>query len=160
MTEVTTALAKSKVAWLLVPPDLRVPCWYAGVGETAYVVTGEDEQPIPPLPAELRIMLRDKETRAAVGPVPARAERVWPDSDEWGPATAALLATRQSTPAGDRAAFWAEHGVVWAIRVTPQGSAPLRSPDTSRAPRSTRPRAEGLPEHHADPEEPEPTTPD
>lgn len=144
MSEVTTALAKSKVAWLLVPPDLRVPCWYAGGSETAYVVTGEDEQPIPPLPSELRIILRDKETRAAIGPLPARAERVWPDSEEWATATTALLATRQNTPAGDRAAFWAEHGVVWAIRVGPRSSPP----------------SEDLPEHHADPDEPEPTTPD
>ena len=144
MSEVTTALAKSKVAWLLVPPDLRVPCWYAGVGETAYVVTGEEEQPIPPLPAELQIILRDKETRAAIGPLPARAERVWPDSDEWGTATTALLATRQNTPAGDRAAFWADHGVVWAIRVIP--------------PEAT--SSEGPAGHHAGPEEPEPTPPD
>lgn len=140
----TTALAKSKVAWLLVPPDLRVPCWYAGVGETAYVVTGEGEQPIPPLPAELRIILRNKETRAAIGPLPARATRVWPDSEEWGTATSALLATRQNTPAGDRAAFWAEHCVVWAIDL---------SPGTGTA-------AEEPPVDHAGPEEPGAATPD
>ncbi|RNI19456.1 hypothetical protein [Flexivirga caeni] len=117
MSDIAAALAKSKVAWLLVPPDLTVPCWYAGAGDTAYIVTGEGEQPIPTLPAELRIILRDKETRAAIGPLPARATRVLPDSPEWATATAALLATRQNTPAGDRAAFWAEHGAVWSVTV-------------------------------------------
>lgn len=128
----TTALAKSKVAWLLVPPDSTVPCWYAGVGETAYIVGGEGEQPIPPLPEQLRIILRDKETRAAIGPLPARATRVEPDSEEWDTATTALLATRQNTPAGDRRAFWAEHATVWAVDVSaaaagppqPEGSTP------------------------------------
>ena len=122
MSDVTAALAKSKVAWLLVPPDLTVPCWYAGVGDTAYIVTGEGEQPIPPLPSEVRIILRDKETRAAIGPEHAHARRVWPGWEEWDTATTALLATRQNTPAGDRRAFWAEHCVVWAIEVTPRGA--------------------------------------
>lgn len=131
VSDVTTALAKSKVAWLLLPPDSTVPCWYAGVGETAYIVGGEGEQPLPRLPENLRIILRDKETRAAIGPVPARATRVEPGSEEWDTATTALLATRQNTPAGDRRAFWAEHATVWAVDLSAGHADPQQPEDRS-----------------------------
>lgn len=115
----TTALAKSKVAWLLVPPDLTVPCWYAASGETAYVVGGDGEQTLPELPGELRIILRDKETRRAIGPVPARARRVTPDSDDWEPVTSALLGARQNNPPEGLREHWAGHCAVWAIDTAP-----------------------------------------
>lgn len=117
MSEVTTALAKSRVAWLLLSSDVTVPCWYAASGETAYVVSGDGEQPLPPLPDELRIMLRDKETRQAIGPVPARATRVRPDSEEWAPATTALLAARQNNPPGGLREHWSAHCAVWSLEV-------------------------------------------
>lgn len=137
VSEVTTALAKSKVAWLLLPPDRTVPCWYAASGETAYIVGGDGEQPIPELPAELRITLRDKETRRAIGPVPASATRIGPDSQDWAAATTALLGARQSNPPEGLREHWAEHCTVWALRVH-----------------------EELPAHHADPPQPSPVTPD
>ena len=136
MSEVTTALAKSKVAWLLLPPDVTVPCWYAASGDTAYVVGGEGEQPIPELPDELRIILREKETRRAIGPVPARAGRIQPDSQDWGPATSALLGARQSNPPEGLAEHWAAHCTVWALKVAPEAS------------------PENLPDHHAEPAQP------
>ncbi|MFC6705549.1 hypothetical protein [Flexivirga alba] len=138
MSEVTTALAKSKVAWLLLPADVTVPCWYAASGETAYVVGGEGEQPIPELPDELRIILREKETRRAIGPVPARATRVQPGSADWGTATSALLGARQSNPPEGLAEHWAEHCAVWALDLAP----------------------ENLPGHHAEPPQPSPVAPD
>lgn len=137
MSEVTTALAKSKVAWLLLPPDITVPCWYAANGDTAYVVGGEGEQPISDLPNELRIILRDKETRRAIGPVHAHASRVRPDSEDWGTATGALLGARQSNPPEGLREHWATHCTVWALEVGEQPS-----------------------EHHADPPQPSPVTPD
>jgi hypothetical protein len=137
MSEVTTALAKSKVAWLLLPSDITVPCWYAATVDTAYLVGGEGEQPIPELPAELRVILRDKETRRAVGPVPARASHVRPDSEDWATATNALLGARQSNPPEGLAEHWATHCAVWALQVgEPMGA------------------------HHADPPQPSPVAPD
>lgn len=137
VSDVTTALAKSKVAWLLLPPDHTVPCWYAASGDTAYLVGGDGEQPIPDLPSELRIILRDKETRRAIGPVPARASRVQPDSEDWNTATSALLGARQSNPPTGLREHWAAHCTVWALQVD-----------------------EPLPAHHADPPQPSPVTPD
>ncbi|GAB3485777.1 hypothetical protein [Flexivirga sp.] len=123
MSEVTTALAKSKVGWLLLPPDVTVPCWYAASGETAYVVGGDGEQSIPPLPDELRIILREKETRRAIGPVPVRARRVDPDSGEWEPVTSALLGARQNNPPEGLREHWAAHCTVWALDTAPAGPA-------------------------------------
>lgn len=117
MSEVTAALAKSKVAWLLLPPDITVPCWYAAVDETAYIVGGDGEQPLPELPTQLRIILRDKETRRAIGPVSASATRVLPDSDEWKVAATALLGARQSNPPEGLAEHWATHCAVWSLEV-------------------------------------------
>ena len=128
----STALAKSRVAWLLVPPDTTVPCWYAATGDTAYVVGGEGEQAIPELPSDIRIILRDKETRRPIGPLPVHVSRVWPDSAGWEEATTALLAVRQNTPAGDRRAYWAEHCAVWSLGVVtspPATPEPAQSPD-------------------------------
>lgn len=137
MSKVTTALAKSKVAWLLVPPDITVPCWYAATGTTAYLVGGEGEQPIPELPEDLRIILRDKETWRAIGPVAARARRIQPDSEDWAPVTTALLGARQSNPVDGLREHWAEHCTVWALEVQ-----------------------EEITGHHADPPQPSPVTPD
>lgn len=132
MSDVTNALAKSKVAWLLVPPDSTVPCWYAATGDTAYIVGGDGEQPLPELPPELRIILRDKETRAAIGPVPARVSLLEPGSDDWTTATTALVAARQNNPPSGLTEHWAAHCAVYSI---------------------------DLSEHHADPAQPEPITP-
>lgn len=135
MSDVTAALAKSKVAWLLLPPDSTVPCWYAASDDTAYIVGGEGEQPIPELPGELRIILRDKETRRAIGPVPARATRVQPDSDEWAAATGALLAARQSNPPSGLQEHWAAQCAVWALEVGEQLSTHhAEPPHPSQAP--------------------------
>lgn len=127
MSEVTAALAKSKVAWLLVPPDVTVPCWYAATGETAYVVGGDGEQPLPELPTELRIILRDKETRRAIGPVPARARRVEPGSEDWEAATTALLGARQSNPVEGLRERWAAHCAVWSLDLS-MPSEPVSDP--------------------------------
>lgn len=136
MSEVTAALAKSKVAWLLLPPDVTVPCWYAASDETAYIVGGDGEQPLPELPAELRIILRDKETRRAIGPVRASVTRVQPDSGDWEAATTALLAARQSNPPQGLAEHWATHCAVWSLEVDEQTTV-----------------------HHADPPQPSSVTP-
>lgn len=128
MSEVTTALAKSKVAWLLVPPDATVPCWYAASGSTAYLVGGDGEQPLPPLPSELRIILRDKETRRAIGPVPAHATRVAPDSEDWEPVTKTLLAARQNNPPEGLREHWATNCAVWSLEVDPPQEAAQDAP--------------------------------
>jgi len=157
MSEVTAALAKSKVAWLLLPPDVTVPCWYAASEETAYLVGGDGEQTLPPLPAELRIILRDKETRRAIGPVPARATRVHPDSEDWNAATTALLAARQSNPPDGLREHWADQCAVWSLDLNP-ATPPPPQPDPAQVPR---PEAQQAPtDSHADPAPPGPTTPD
>lgn len=129
----TNALAKSKVAWLLVPPDTTVPCWYAATGETAYIVGGDGEQPLPPLPDELRIILRNKETWAPVGPVPARATLLEPGSQDWTTATTALLAARQNNPPGGLAEHWAQRCAVYSLDLSAHHAAPappeLTTPD-------------------------------
>jgi len=117
MSEVTAALAKSKVAWLLLPADVTVPCWYAASGSTAYLVGGDGEQSLPALPESLRIILRDKATRQAVGPVPARATRIDPGSADWETATSALLAARQNNPPEGLREHWASQCVVWSLDV-------------------------------------------
>lgn len=131
-----------------------MPCWYAGAGDTAYVVGGDGEQPLPPLPPELRIILRDKETQRAIGPVSARATRIEPDSPAWDEATTALLAARQNNPPGGLREHWAEHCTVWSIEVTPRSSPLPPGSDPSPTPE------QGPAAGHAGPAQPEPTTPD
>lgn len=145
MSDVTTALAKSKVAWLLLPPDdTTVPCWYAASGSTAYLVGGDGEQPLPDLPAELRVILREKDSRRAVGPVPARATRVDPDSEDWETVTAALVAARQNNPPEGLREHWAAHCAIWSLDVDPVDAPP----------------AEEASDSHAAPAQPEATPPD
>ncbi|TWE09366.1 hypothetical protein [Rudaeicoccus suwonensis] len=112
--DAATALAKSKIAWLVLP-ERTVPVWYAAAEGAAYVLSGPGEQRVPPLPATLQITLRDKDTRAAVGPLPARAITLAPHTPEWDTAVAALLAARQNTPTGDVASRWAQECTCWRI---------------------------------------------
>lgn len=109
-----TALAKSKVAWLVLP-ESTIPVWYAAADGVAHIVSGPGEQQVPQLPTTLQITLRDKDTRAAVGPLPARAAKLTPHTTEWDTAVAALLAARQNTPPGDVAARWAQECTCWRI---------------------------------------------
>lgn len=136
MSDVTNALAKSKVAWLLVPPDATVPCWYAATGDTAYLVGGGDEQPLPQLPPEVRVILRAKETWAAVGPVPATVTRVEPGSELWDTATRALVSARQNNPPEGLPEHWAEHCTVYALDFTADAASATQVDPMQPAPTS------------------------
>ncbi|WP_265446104.1 hypothetical protein [Flexivirga meconopsidis] len=115
---VSKALSKSKVLWLVLPDERTLPVWYAAAADTAYVVGGPGEQHVPDLPAALRVILRDKDTRAAVGPVDAWPVRLETGSDPWEVAATALLAARQNNPPSGLREHWAAECALWAIGFT------------------------------------------
>ncbi|NNG39171.1 hypothetical protein HJ588_07775 [Flexivirga sp. ID2601S] len=112
------ALAKSKVAWLVLPDEQTVPVWYAAATDAALIVGGPGEQSVPELPPAIRVILRDKDTRAAVGPVDAWPVRLQPGTEPWEDAATALLAARQNNPPGGLREHWAAECTLWSIDLT------------------------------------------
>ncbi|TWP33736.1 hypothetical protein [Leekyejoonella antrihumi] len=127
MPDVTAALSKSDVLWIELT-DRTWPAWHVWVDDTAYVVCGTGEQPLPDLPAEVTLIVRAKDTRARVAGIPAAVHRVLPDTPEWQIAADALAPARLNPVPGDQAQRWADQATVWALRPD------LAAADTSAAP--------------------------
>lgn len=125
MTDLSSILAeagkKSGLLWIDVPGDRAWPAWHVWLDGTGYVVTGPGEQHLPPLPADVAVTFRSKDTRALLVTVPARATVVTPQDEQWEAATEALKASRLNSPAGDTVARWASEATVYAL--TPHGDA-------------------------------------
>ena len=115
MADVTAALSKSGLLWIELP-DRTWPVWHVWVEDTAYVVSGHGEQPLPHLPDEVTLIVRAKDTRARVARIPAQVHRVMPDSHEWQVATDALVPSRLNPEPGDQPERWGVEATVWALR--------------------------------------------
>ncbi|WP_137123215.1 hypothetical protein [Segeticoccus rhizosphaerae] len=122
---VAEAASKSGLLWVEVPGDRAWPVWHVWVNNTAYVVSGPGEQPLPDLPDEVVLVLRSKDHEGRLLRVPAHTRRLSPEDadldDEWGTATQALKASRLNAPPGDTVARWAHDNVVMAL--SPHGDA-------------------------------------
>lgn len=124
---VPATFAKSAICWLHVDGRDR-PAWYAAVGDTAYVVSGVGEQPLPELPPELPITLRAKDAREYAGRFTATATQLRHGDAGWAEAMAALQPARLNSPHGKSEAtieHWVTAGVVWAVRPDFDTAAPV-----------------------------------
>lgn len=154
-TAARAALTKSKVLWISLADQRPLPVWYTGTGETAFVVGGPGEQAVPDLPARIEVTLLDKESRSGIGPMPAAAVLLEPDSPEWEAAATALLAARQNTTEpGERKDLWARECRVWSLEIPPRTPVPEPEPEPVPEPESepAEPSTAGGP----DPAEPTP----
>ena len=118
------AAGKSDIMWVEVPGERTFPVWYAWVTDRFYVVSGDGEQLLPPLPEVVRLVLRSKDTGGRLLTVSATAHRLAPHTPSWEEAVAALMAERLNAT-DDVAARWAESGTVHALH--PFGE-PLAAP--------------------------------
>lgn len=136
----TTALLgeaanKSAIMWIDIPGDRSFPVWYAWDRDRFYVVSGEGEQLLPPLPEVVQVILRSKDSGGRLLMVTATAHVLPPHTDSWETATAALAGERLNAT-DDVLVRWAEAGSVYALHpfgppLTAPGSQPQ---DSGRAP--------------------------
>ena len=108
------AAGKSAIMWVDVPGERSFAVWYAWVTDRFYVVSGEGEQLLPPLPEVVRLILRSKDSGGRLLTVTASAHLLQPDTLSWETAVSALVAERLNAT-DDLAARWAESGAVYAL---------------------------------------------
>jgi hypothetical protein len=120
---VEEGMKKSGVCWVRPLGMTRAyACWHVWYDGSAYVLTTNDEQPLPDIDqAETAdVTIHSKDTRERLLTWTAQLSRVEPGTDEWDTVTALLVAGRLNLvdPAGaiDR---WADYGLV--VRLTPTG---------------------------------------
>jgi hypothetical protein len=128
------AAGKSDIMWVEVPGERTFPVWYAWVTDRFYVVSGEGEQLLPPLPEVVRLVLRSKDTGGRLMTVNATAHRLAPHTPSWDQAVAALAAERLNAT-DDVTARWAEAGEVHALHPfgTPVEAPGSHSDESGRA---------------------------
>ena len=129
------AAAKSDIMWVDVPGERSFPVWYAWVADRFYVVSGQGEQLLPPLPEVVHLILRSKDTSARLITVTATAHLLQPHTPSWETAVAALAAERLNAT-DDVRARWAGSGTVHVLHpYGPPVEAPgSHSDDSGRAP--------------------------
>src|SRR5690606_32833828 len=121
--------------WIDIPGDRSFPVWYAWDQDRFYVVSGEGEQLLPPLPEVVQLILRSKDSGGRLLGVTATAHLLAPHTDSWESATDALAGERLNAT-DDVKTRWAEAGSVYALHpfgppLTAPGSQPQ---DSGRAP--------------------------
>ncbi len=108
------AASKSSIMWIDVPGERAFPVWYAWVTDRFYIVAGEGEQLLPPLPEVVHLILRSKDSGGRLITVSATAHLLPPHTDSWESATEALSGERLNAT-DDMRARWAEAGSVYAL---------------------------------------------
>lgn len=129
------AANKSGIMWVDIPGERTFPVWYAWATDRFYVVSGEGEQLLPPLPEVVHLILRSKDTGGRLLTVTATAHLLAPHTDSWETAADALAGGRLNAT-DDVRERWAQTGSLYALQ--PFGE-PLASPgnhadDSGRAP--------------------------
>lgn len=126
---VREAAAKSGLLWVQPPGQRAYAAWHVWLQDTAYVVSGPGEQTIPPLPSEVTLVLRSRDSGGRLLTLRATATALTPGDERWDAATAALKASRLNAPADDDGvelvARWAAECTVTAL--VPYGM-PVESP--------------------------------
>ena len=72
------AANKSGLMWVQPPDERAWPFWHAWAEETVYAVSGPGEQTLPWLPAEVRLILRSKDTGGRLLTVHATVHEIGP----------------------------------------------------------------------------------
>lgn len=139
-TAKTTALLaeaanKSAIMWIDIPGDRSFAVWYAWDQDRFYVVCGEGEQLLPPLPEVVHLILRSKDSGGRLLTVTATAHLLAPHTESWQQATEALAGERLNAT-DDVVTRWAAAGSVYALHpFGPPLSGPSSQPQESgRAP--------------------------
>jgi hypothetical protein len=107
---VDAALAKSTIAWLVVPqdeaPDVTKAVWYGYDQGRVYVLTGSGEQEVPGLAVHskhVKLIVRSKDVQSRVGEM-TTVTQVMPKDAEWDRiARDVLLGRRLNLADGDKA---------------------------------------------------------
>ena len=110
----TEAAAKSDIMWVDVPGERSFPVWYAWVADRFYVVSGQGEQLLPPLPEVVHLILRSKDNGARLITVTATAHLLQPHTPSWESAVTALAAARLNAT-DDVRSRWAESATVHVL---------------------------------------------
>jgi len=108
------AAKKSDILWVDVPGERSFAVWHAWDTDRFYLVSGEGEQLLPPLPEVVSLILRSKDSGGRLITVRATAHLLAPRSESWESAVAALAAERLNAT-DDLADRWAESGSVYAL---------------------------------------------
>lgn len=129
------AATKSDIMWIDVPGERSFPVWYAWVADRFYVVSGEGEQLVPPLPEVVHLILRSKDSGGRLLTVTATAHLLEPHTPSWESAATALAAERLNAT-DDVRTRWAESAAIHALHpFGPPVAAPgSHSEDSGRAP--------------------------
>ena len=118
------AAKKSDILWVDVPGERSFAVWHAWDTDRFYLVSGEGEQLLPPLPEVVTVILRSKDSGGRLITVNATAHLLAPRSESWDSAVAALAAERLNAT-DDVVARWAESGSVYALHPFGEPLAPL-----------------------------------
>lgn len=108
------AAKKSDILWVDVPADRTFAVWHAWDTDRFYLVSGEGEQLLPPLPEVVTVILRSKDSGGRLITVNATAHLLAPRSESWETAVAALAGERLNAT-DDVAERWAQSGSVYAL---------------------------------------------
>ncbi|MDP9239185.1 MAG: hypothetical protein M3O55_00875 [Actinomycetota bacterium] len=119
---IAEATKKSDLIWLGSGDWLPTAAWHVWHDDSAWVVTGPGEQPLPSirdLPTAA-VTVRSKDNLNRVVTWEALVWRITPDSEEWAEVVPLLLAKRLNLPDSEGAAArWAAECTV--IRLEPTG---------------------------------------
>lgn len=107
--------------WIEPEPDGHAwPVWYAWSRDAAYVVAGDGEQQLPPLPDRVTLVVRAQDTSLVAGRrvarVPASAQAIAPYTDPWQQAAAMLAFARLNSPEADLPRRWAQTATIWRLQ--------------------------------------------
>ena len=128
------AATKSGLMWVQPPDDRAWPFWHAWADETVYAVSGPGEQTLPWLPAEVRLILRSKDTGGRLLTVQATVHEIGPADEALGrghrgpQGRPAQRRRRRASTGGPASAPCAPSG-----RSAPRWRRPGRYPTTSGA---------------------------
>ena len=115
-------MKKSGVVWITVPPAGRpVVAWHLWRDDSAYLVTGPQEQPVAGLAqaSACTVTVPSKDKGGRLVTWRADVTRVAPGSDEWTDVVPALLTSRLNLPDADEAEKrWADTCAVLRLRPT------------------------------------------
>jgi hypothetical protein len=112
------AAGKSGLLWIRpAGQDRSWPAWHVWHDGAVHVVSGGDEQTLPPLEGPLDLLVRSKETWQRLLTLPAHATTLGPDDERWASAAGALAAARlnASVPPAQLPQLWRENATITRI---------------------------------------------
>lgn len=120
---VNEAASRSGLLWIRIPGGGTHPVWHVwhddgdprGTGPCAHVVSGPGEQWLPPLPDEVELILRSKDTGGRLLTVPATVRELTPEDGAWAAAVDVLRPERLNA-VGDVAQRWAQSCTIHVLR--------------------------------------------